>query len=94
MIFDTKYCTGCRTCEMACSYHHKGIFSPSISSIEIVDKPKELGFGITFHIDPDNSHLACDGCQGLGEPLCVKYCPAIARSELKELISKLTTKNN
>jgi Fe-S-cluster-containing dehydrogenase component len=91
MVVDTECCTGCRTCEMACSYHHKGIFCPSISSIEIIDKPKELGFGITFYMEPDSDHLACNGCQGLEVPFCVKYCPAIARNELKEIISKLIT---
>ena len=74
---------------MACSYHHKGIFCPSISSIEIIDKPKELGFEISFYMESDNGHLACDGCQGLEEPFCVKYCPMIARSELKELMNQL-----
>jgi Fe-S-cluster-containing dehydrogenase component len=23
MIFDTKNCTGCKTCEIACSFHHQ-----------------------------------------------------------------------
>jgi len=91
MVFDTECCTGCRTCEMACSYHHKGIFCPNLSSIEIIDKPKELYFGITFHMYPDNGHLACDGCEGLEEPMCIKYCNALARNELKEIISTLRT---
>ena len=91
MIFDTKDCTGCRTCEMACSYHHSRTFRPSVSSIEIISKPKELGFGISFYMDSDNGHLACDGCQGLEEPLCVKYCNAIGRNELKEIIRKRET---
>ena len=68
-IFDTETCTGCRTCEIACSYHHRGIFSPSISSIEIKDRWKQLGFAILFHQRDENGHLACDRCQGEEEPL-------------------------
>jgi Fe-S-cluster-containing hydrogenase component 2 len=76
---------------MACAYHHKSIFWPSISSIEIIDKPKELCFGIMFYVELDSGHLACDGCEGLEEPVCIKYCNALARNELTEIISKLRT---
>ena len=62
--------------------------------MEIISKPKELGFGISFYMDPDNGHLACDWCQVLEETLCVKYCNALARNELKEIISKRKTAGN
>ncbi len=85
--FDTRLCTGCTTCEMACSYHHSGAFQPGISSIEVTGNPKE-GFKISFYAVGQDERAACDGCQGLGEPLCLTYCPAVARSELEELIGK------
>ena len=88
MIFDTKDCTGCRTCEMACSYHHSRTFRPSVSSIEIISKPEQSGFSISFYKDSQQGHLACNGCPGLEEPFCVKYCPAVARDELKAIASQ------
>jgi Fe-S-cluster-containing hydrogenase component 2 len=70
---------------MACSYHHKGVFSPSISSIKILDTRGGLGFAISLaEQDEDNGTIACDGCEGLDEPLCVKYC-----TEKEELLGIL-----
>lgn len=70
--FDTRSWTGCRTCELACSQHHADFFQPSISSIEISGSPKE-GFKIVLYAAPQEGHVACDGCRGLQEPLCLKY---------------------
>ena len=89
MIFETKNCVGCRTCEIACSYHHQGVFSPSISSIKVVDRPQEQSFAISFYRQGESSHVACDGCIGLDEPLCVKYCPSIMRDELTQILTNL-----
>lgn len=88
MIFETEYCAGCRSCEIACSYHHKQIFSPSISSIEIIARPERLGFDILFHNEANDDHLPCDGCKGLEEPLCVKYCNVLMRDELRKLLQE------
>ena len=87
MIFETENCGGCRSCEMACSYHHKGVFQPSISSIEILDRPKELGFAISLAGQDENCHIACDRCEGLDEPLCLKYCNY--PEELREILKRL-----
>jgi len=83
--FETTLCTGCRTCELACSYHHTGVFQPSKSSIEITGSPKE-GFKLVLFEAPHDNRAACDGCRGLEEPLCIRFCPAVARSELQEYI--------
>jgi Fe-S-cluster-containing dehydrogenase component len=91
--FDTRLCTGCATCEMACSYHHSGCFQPSISSIEVTGNPKE-GFKISFYASPQDGHVACDGCRGLEEPLCLTFCSAVARSELEELIGRSSGSRN
>jgi hypothetical protein len=72
---------------MACSFHHSGVFQPGISSIEITGSPKE-GFKILFYETIHDGHHACDGCPGLENPLCVAYCPLVARDELKELIGR------
>ena len=91
--FDTRSCTGCATCEMACSYHHSEAFQPAISSIEITGDPKE-GFKVSFYASREDDHRACDGCLGLAEPLCLTYCPAVAKKELQELIGRLNRPQN
>ena len=90
--FETEHCTGCRTCEIACSYHHQGVFSPDISSIEIKSDLANLAFTIAFHERPEGGHLACNRCHGLEEPFCVKYCNVLARDELREFLSMLATR--
>lgn len=86
--FDARLCTGCRTCEMACSYHHAGVFQPSEASIEITGGPKE-GFRIALYGVPREGRIPCDGCRELEDPLCVAFCPAVARSELRGFIGRL-----
>jgi len=88
MIFETNACTGCRSCEMACSYHHRGVFSSSISSIQVLDRTKELGFALSLSDEDEDGCIACDGCKGLDEPLCVKYCNSLVRDELKGILER------
>ena len=88
VIFDTKGCTGCRTCEIACSYHHRKAFGPSISSIVVLNSlTKDGGIKISFHKQDENGHLACDRCAGEEEPYCVKYCNILARDELRDFLN-------
>ncbi len=88
LVFETKGCGGCRICEIACSYHHRRVFSPSLSSIEIMDRPEELGFAISLYTADEKGHLACDGCEGEDQPLCLKYCSVLMHDELKTLLEK------
>ncbi len=88
VTFDTQECGGCRTCEIACSYHHRKVFSPSISSIEVTDRPQTLGFVVSFYIAETNGHLACDRCEGEDEPLCLKYCSVLMHDELKTFLER------
>lgn len=87
VTFETSGCTGCRACEIACSYHHKKVFSPSISSIEVTDK--QPGFVVSFYTANANGHLACDKCEGEDGPLCLKYCSVLMRNELRSLLQTL-----
>jgi len=64
-------CTGCRSCELACSFHFNKVFSPEASAIKVL-RNNDNG-DIDLHI---NSR--CDLCQGEDFPLCVKYCAAEA----------------
>ena len=93
VLFETESCVGCRTCEIACSYHHRQIFSPSVSSIEIIDRPRELGFAILLHTQADNGHLACNQCHGLEEPFCIKYCNVLMRDELTNLLNMVNRRS-
>jgi Fe-S-cluster-containing dehydrogenase component len=74
MDFDMPTCGACRTCEIACSYHHTGEFVPSLSSIKIYEK--ESGEGNTVELLEEDSDLgrACDGCTDRKEPLCMEVC--------------------
>jgi anaerobic carbon-monoxide dehydrogenase iron sulfur subunit len=64
---DTKLCNGCRICELACSFHHTGLFAPEKSSIEALND--YLNGEIKIIVSS-----ACDLCEKEDEPLCVKYC--------------------
>jgi len=84
MIFDFSKCGGCRTCEMACSYHHKGVFQPAASSLRILDKEHGSGFLLELEEEGDLIRTACDGCEGLPVPRCVEVCEE--KEELENMI--------
>jgi ferredoxin len=86
VTFETEKCGGCRSCELACSFHHRGLFQPKIASIEINDRPKNLGFTTTIYRDGSEGHIACDQCKGLPVPMCVQFCPSMLREELADLM--------
>lgn len=88
VMFETPGCGGCRTCEIACSYHHKKVFSPSLSSIKVVDRPEEPGFAVSFYVANSNGHLACDLCGSEDEPLCLKYCSISMRDKLTSILQE------
>ena len=49
LTFNYEKCTGCRACELACSFHKEGVFAPSKSRIKIVRIDEEgKGFGLKF----------------------------------------------
>jgi len=67
ILTDVEVCVGCRICELACSFHHNGAFSPDASSIKVSrdNQNGEIGLSIDS---------TCDLCQGEPQPLCVEYC--------------------
>ncbi len=77
MEFDMTSCGGCRTCELACSFHHRGEFVPTASSLRIIEKKKGPGYIILLKEQGDENGAACDGCKGLDVPLCIEYCKEI-----------------
>ncbi len=77
---DTGKCVGCRTCEIACSFHHRRVFAPELSSLEVREGTEWPGISILLYrkqgAKERGSHVPCDGCEGETEVLCSKYCPA------------------
>lgn len=67
IVRDAEACCGCRTCELACSFHHKRAFSPELSSIRVSNN--YLTGEIQSSIDS-----TCDFCNGEAQPLCVECC--------------------
>lgn len=90
MIFDMPGCGGCRSCEMACSFHHVGEFGSSVSSITIIDKEDGIGSRVLLIEEANDQSRACDGCQNLELPLCVQYCKE--REPLEAMIEELRNK--
>ena len=86
IIFETETCVGCRSCELACSYHHKKTFNPNTSSIRVIDRPKTLVFALSLCSKNENGRISCDNCEGLDECYCVKYCSPLMKEELNRII--------
>lgn len=91
MTFDMPSCGGCRTCEIACSYHHTGEFKPSVSSIKILDKKDESPGRLVLLLERYDGHsIPCDGCLGLAVPFCVEACEE--KEKLQEIIQQYPKK--
>lgn len=71
LIFDSNLCTGCRACELACSFISEGIFGPNKSRIRIV-KIDEEGLDIPV------------GCTHCDDAPCIMICPVKAISRDNE----------
>jgi Fe-S-cluster-containing hydrogenase component 2 len=74
ICFDMPTCGGCRTCEMACAFHHLGEFNPDVASLQILDKEDGPGYSVWLASENDDRRIACDLCKDLDVPLCVEYC--------------------
>jgi Fe-S-cluster-containing dehydrogenase component len=85
--FNAIRCTGCRSCELACSYHHQKVFSPNIASIRIQRRESIGRFTIFIYPQDYLRHLSCD-CDD-GKEFCLNYCPIIAREELRTILQKV-----
>jgi len=65
LLIDPEKCSGCKCCELACSFAKEKIFSPVRSRIQLV-KIGETGMNIPVV------------CQHCAEPVCVDVCPTKA----------------
>lgn len=77
----TEKCVGCRSCEIACSYHFKKNFSRKNTAIKVLRWESEGEFGIVLYRQAEDGHMACEGCN-----FCLEYCPEVARDELKAIL--------
>ena len=63
-------CTGCRICELACSFRHDKTFNPEKSRVRVV----RTEYGISYPI-------ICHQCS---KPPCVEACPTHAITKSRE----------
>ncbi|MDD2388551.1 MAG: 4Fe-4S dicluster domain-containing protein [Desulfobacterales bacterium] len=70
LVIDPDKCTGCHSCEMACSAKHFGKCSPYLSRIRIHD------FGMVGTYVP----VTCQACE---DAPCIKVCPMNARIRIE-----------
>lgn len=68
IIRDSKLCYSCKSCQLACSFHHTNSFWPDRSSISVFRNPTNSK--IEWAINS-----TCDLCIGEESPLCVEFCP-------------------
>lgn len=78
-VTDMPSCTGCRTCEMACSFKNLKQFDPKKAAIWITENSDGIGFRVYINRGETEERLRCTGCFD-----CILYCPA--SDDLKRLI--------
>ena len=86
MVFEMANCGACKTCEIACCFHHTGEFGPSPTSFRVAENREGKGYLISISEEKQGDEVACDGCQGLDVPLCVEVCEHA--EDLKKIISQ------
>lgn len=69
IVVDPGKCTGCHSCEMACSMKHFGICGPNYSRVR-VQEFREVNTFIP---------IMCQACE---DAICIKVCPMNARIRL------------
>lgn len=80
LVTHPELCTGCRACEVVCSYHHEGFFSRKMGSIYVRRMERKGEFEIVVYKENKEGRQACDLCSGEKKPLCVRFCSTKALS--------------
>jgi len=65
LVVEPERCTGCRMCELVCSFYHVGVFNPRRARITVV-RDDERGVYVP---------MMCQHCE---EPPCMDACPVYA----------------
>lgn len=85
IIRTTRTCTGCRSCELACSFHQRGVFSLGSAAIRVKRDDGNGKISLILYLKDRSGHRGC-ACPP-GEEFCLRFCPAIARDELQSILS-------
>jgi Fe-S-cluster-containing hydrogenase component 2 len=90
MLFEMPNCGNCKTCEIACCYHHTGDFSPAPSSFRVKENPNGKGYLILIADRDEGTEICCDGCKGEEIPLCMEVCEEadVLKGFLKEFLER------
>lgn len=72
LVVNMEKCTGCRTCELVCSFHQNGEYNPTKANIKV------SGY-------PDKAFFVPVTCYQCDNPACAQVCPvgAIERTEIE-----------
>ena len=96
LLIDYEYCTGCHTCQVACSQEYRWPAGMAgIQVLEIVQKRSNDKPYLTFLPFPTENCILCAPRTKKGlEPACVKHCMAgcMKFGRLKDLAKELGTK--
>ena len=65
IVVEQEKCTGCKLCELACSFEQTGCFNPSASRMKVELFEREF-----FYLP-----VTCQQCD---DPYCAKVCPSHA----------------
>ncbi len=57
---ETKKCTGCLRCRLACSYQYSKKFNPSVAGIRVMTSDKD--YAIMFSDDCNMCGICADNC--------------------------------
>ena len=78
LVFESQRCTGCRACEIACTFHHRGEFGRHGGSLEVRRDADSGKIELVYFLEADTSRPACDLCNSENTARCVEFCSAQA----------------
>ena len=97
MLIDYEYCTGCKTCEVACRQEYQRQ-ADKLNGVEVLEFIHRLPSGKLFITNMPHFTKACIFCSSLvknGEqPACVHHCMAgvLTFGKIDELKEKIPEK--
>lgn len=76
LVVHPEKCSGCRVCEVLCSFHHTRAFGRKMSSIIVKreERKGEFRIVITHENAGENGRPSCNFCVDEEEALCVRFC--------------------
>ena len=97
MLIDYEYCTGCKTCEVACKQEYKRP-AGKLSGVEVTECIHTLPSGRLFITNMPHFTRACVFCAARvkrgEEPACAHHCMAnvLTFGKIKDLVKILPQK--